>query len=324
MPINVIHSDSPTSDGQQPPFSKEDSNYGLVYSQSAGHGFPTSLRSSSPPPFLLDTISFTSDTLVERVIEPDGPGTTPIPVDPISTLSMPDLLEAQGVDSPREDLFKQDQFFIPPLTLNEPLPSNVQTNSSESIFFGLQQSPSKERISTSAAHDGDLASLPGASYQKAQSMEPILGSSNECMPSDFVAFKSVDSSMERLLGNRKTESSKQRNTTHIMTNSGSVSNKKKRSKGVGTMQGLLTVSSQSATTLKEQRARRNRESAKRSRIKNKLYFEKLEATHFEVCNENKSLKQIIEQLLPGLLDVSPGLRTQLEALFDANPSIKLS
>lgn len=323
MSINVIHNDSPTSGGQQHPFTKESSNYGLMYSQSAGHGFSTSLRNSSPPPFLLDNISFTSDTLVERVIEPDGPGTTPIPVDPISTLSMPDLLEAQGVDSPRGDPFKQDQFFIPPLTLNEPLSSNVQTNSSESIFFGLQQSSSKEYISTSAARDGDLASLAETSYQKAQSVEPLLGSSSECVPSNSVAFGNVASSMERLLGNRKTESSRQRNTTHIMTNSGSVSNKKKRSKGASAVQGLLTVSSQSATTLKEQRARRNRESAKRSRIKNKLYFEKLEATHFEVCNENKSLKQIIEQLLPGLLDVSPGLRTQLEALFDANPSIKL-
>lgn len=324
MSMNVNQADSPTSDGQRYPFCKEILDYGLGYSHSAEQGFPTTHRNCSPPPFLLDTISFTSDTLVERVVGQGGSGTAPIPVDPISALSVPDLSEARDANPPREESLKQNQFSIPPLSLSEPLTtSDVRTNSSKSVLLGLEQSSNNEHVSLNTACNGNLASLAGTSQLKTESAELMVESSNEGVPSNFVAFGSVANSMEKLLGNRRTESLKARNTTHVMTNSGSVPSKKKRTKGAGTGQGLSAVSSQSVTTLKEQRARRNRESAKRSRIKNKLYFEKLEATYFEVCNENKSLKQIVEQLLPSFLDASPDLRPQLEALFDANPSVKL-
>lgn len=283
------------------------------------------MRNSSPPPFLLDTISFTSDALAERGIDPDDLGGIAISADPISALSIPDLSDSRNLISPsQEELFKQEQFLIPPLSLSEPLvASDAQTNSSESILFRVQQSSHKDHALTDGAHDSNWASLDGTSQLKAQPMECVPDPSKNCVPSNVIALSSEVDSLEKIVGCRRTDSSKPRNNVHTSSNSGSVSGKKKRNKGAGTSSGLLASSSQSAITLKEQRARRNRESAKRSRIKNKLYFEKLEATYFEVCNENKSLKQMIEQLLPSILDISPELRTQLEALFDANPSIKL-
>lgn len=74
----------------------------------------------------------------------------------------------------------------------------------------------------------------------------------------------------------------------------------------------------SSNALKEQRARRNRESAKRSRLKHKLYLHNLESKHCSLSNENQTLKLAIEQLLPPLVNQIPTLKLQLQSLFDTN------
>lgn len=50
--------------------------------------------------------------------------------------------------------------------------------------------------------------------------------------------------------------------------------------------------------IKKQRARRNRESARRSRVKSKLHFQKMEDTYVRLRDENHALKNLIEGLLP--------------------------
>lgn len=66
---------------------------------------------------------------------------------------------------------------------------------------------------------------------------------------------------------------------------------------------------------KELRAMRNRESARRSRMKSKVNFQKMEQAFIEMTNENKSLKKVVETLLPQCIDNSPKLKAQLEAMF---------
>lgn len=95
---------------------------------------------------------------------------------------------------------------------------------------------------------------------------------------------------------------------------------KKSHKKSPPLSGIGVVASQSTMTMKEQRARRNRESAKRSRLKNKLYFEKLEATFLQISHENQSLKSLIERLLPPFLDKSIQLKAHLQALFRTSTS----
>lgn len=101
-------------------------------------------------------------------------------------------------------------------------------------------------------------------------------------------------------------------TAAIDSSSAGQSNRKRRKKW---LDHPLVKQSTSPMALKELRARRNRESAKRSRLRQKHYLDSLEAKYFVVLSENHSLKQLIEQLLPPLLDRSPLLKTKIQSLF---------
>lgn len=70
----------------------------------------------------------------------------------------------------------------------------------------------------------------------------------------------------------------------------------------------------SGTGSKELRALRNRESARRSRLKSKLHVQTMEATYLQMSHENMALRQLIEQLVPRCLQAqSPQLAALLQA-----------
>lgn len=67
---------------------------------------------------------------------------------------------------------------------------------------------------------------------------------------------------------------------------------------------------------KEMRARRNRESARRSRMKSKQHFQRLEQTFVLMKRENRALLVIIEKLLPNYIARFPHLTGRLQCLFE--------
>lgn len=65
---------------------------------------------------------------------------------------------------------------------------------------------------------------------------------------------------------------------------------------------------------KELRAQRNRESARRSRIKTKKQFQDMEERYKTVSKENARLRNMVEDLLPKCMEKSPALRERIETL----------
>lgn len=78
-----------------------------------------------------------------------------------------------------------------------------------------------------------------------------------------------------------------------------------------------TSASLVSDAVREQRARRNRESAKRSRLRTKLYVQRLEAGLTALAAENLMLRRAVEAGLPRVLDAAPGLAVQLLSLVRA-------
>ena len=74
----------------------------------------------------------------------------------------------------------------------------------------------------------------------------------------------------------------------------------------------------SAIAKKELRAQRNRESARRSRIKTKKHFEDMERKYELVSGENANLRALVETLLPKCMERNGELRDKIRLLIPQN------
>lgn len=317
--------DSPISERPQFPIIKN-SNDGLVNSSTAQQTSQILRRSASATSLFPESISFTSDALGDHKIELGNcQSPTAFPGDLISS---PYPFAFSDSPKPLENEVGTNDFFMSPLALTSP--SRTQKNPHESFSIHDCLLP----VVTNCGNEdfqinSTLDSEPPSTSFPVQS-EPVdydFGlSSNLYSPHCIDGGTAVNPMDGPPTQNEKRKSASKTGSDEVSKSNGNVSSgRKRRSKGNGANSNCVPkLATQTAMTLKEQRARRNRESAKRSRIKNKLYFEKLEATFFEVSDENRSLKQVIENLLPPCLETSAELRSQLQELFDLNPTFRLT
>jgi Basic region leucine zipper len=74
--------------------------------------------------------------------------------------------------------------------------------------------------------------------------------------------------------------------------------------------------------VKLQRAQRNRESAKRSRLKSKLLHQKMTATYDRLRDENRALKGLVEKLVEECRSAPPEVQDRLRTIIHEKQSMK--